>query len=166
MSINSLIFEMERFPGSNCSLLDLKTEICDNLYKLIQDENDAVKEYVRFLNRFKSKLPAKVVKIIDEIIYTLYRKKGKIMTDKKFKFSVIIPIYNVEDYLEETMNDTEIELEYSRDPDAKIGHKTADTEFFGYKTHIMMETQLIMSKIILKTLHQEKKLLMKQNKWQ
>ena len=67
MSINSLIFEMERFTGPNCSLLDLKTEICDNLYKLIQDENDAVKEYVRFLNRFKSKLPAKVVKIIDEI---------------------------------------------------------------------------------------------------
>ena len=28
---------------------------------------NAVKEYVRFLNRFKSKLPAKVVKIIDEI---------------------------------------------------------------------------------------------------
>ena len=36
------------------------------------------------------------------------------------------------------MNDTEIELEYSKDQDAKVGHKTADTSFFGYKTHIAM----------------------------
>ena len=40
------------------------------------------------------------------------------------------------DYLEETIEDTQVELEYSKDQDAKIGHKTADTSFFGYKTHI------------------------------
>lgn len=47
------------------------------------------------------------------------------------------------DYLEETMNDTEIELEYSKNQDAKVGHKTADTSFFGYKTHIAMTPERI-----------------------
>ncbi|MBP3920697.1 MAG: transposase [Bacilli bacterium] len=49
------------------------------------------------------------------------------------------------DYLEETLNDTEIELEYSNDQDAKIGHKTADTSFFGYKTHIAMTPERIIT---------------------
>ncbi len=53
------------------------------------------------------------------------------------------------DYLEETMNDTEIELEYSKDQDAKIGHKTADTSFFGYKTHLAMTPERIITAAII-----------------
>ena len=49
------------------------------------------------------------------------------------------------DYLKETMEDTEIELEYSKDQDAKIGHKSADTSFFGYKTHIAMTPERIIT---------------------
>ncbi len=48
-------------------------------------------------------------------------------------------------YLEETMNDTEIELEYSKDQDAKVGHKTDDTSFFGYKTHLAMTPERIIT---------------------
>ena len=33
--------------------------------------------------------------------------------------------------LRETLDDVNEELTYSRDSDAKTGHKTADTEFFG-----------------------------------
>ena len=43
------------------------------------------------------------------------------------------------------MNDTEIELEYSKDQDAKVGHKTADTSFFGYKTHLAMTPERIIT---------------------
>ena len=43
------------------------------------------------------------------------------------------------------MEDTEIELEYSKDQDAKVGHKTADTSFFGYKTHIAMTPERIIT---------------------
>ncbi len=53
------------------------------------------------------------------------------------------------DYLEETMNDTEIELEYSKDQDAKVGHKTADTSFFGYKTHLAMTPERIITAAII-----------------
>ena len=47
------------------------------------------------------------------------------------------------DYLEEIMNDTE--LEYSKDQDAKVSHKTTDTSFFGYKTHIAMTPERIIT---------------------
>lgn len=43
------------------------------------------------------------------------------------------------------MNDTEIELECSKDQDAKISYKTADTSFFGYKTHIAMTPERIIT---------------------
>lgn len=49
------------------------------------------------------------------------------------------------DYLREGLEDTEIELEYSKDQDAKIGHKTADTSFFGYKTHLAMTPERIIT---------------------
>ena len=49
------------------------------------------------------------------------------------------------EYLKETLEDTEIELEYSKDQDAKIGHKTADTSFFGYKTHIAMTPERLVT---------------------
>ena len=48
-------------------------------------------------------------------------------------------------YLKEILDDTEVELEYSKDQDAKVGHKTADTSFFGYKTHIAMTPERIIT---------------------
>ncbi len=61
------------------------------------------------------------------------------------RFEKLSGIKEQMDYLEETMNDTEIELEYSKDQDAKVGHKTADTSFFGYKTHIAMTPERIIT---------------------
>lgn len=53
--------------------------------------------------------------------------------------------------LEEMIEDTEIELEYSKDQEAKIGHKSADTSFFGYKTNIAIdeETRLITAATVM-----------------
>ena len=44
--------------------------------------------------------------------------------------------------LEESARDDMEHLDTSKDEDAKIGHKTADTSFFGYKTHIAMTEEL------------------------
>lgn len=49
------------------------------------------------------------------------------------------------DYLREGIEETETEIEYSKDTDAKIGHKTADSNFFGYKTHIAMTEDRIIT---------------------
>ena len=47
--------------------------------------------------------------------------------------------------LEESVNDDLEHIETSRDADAKTGHKTADSSFFGYKTHIAMSEERIIT---------------------
>ena len=47
--------------------------------------------------------------------------------------------------LEESVSDNLEHLETSKDEDAKTGHKTADTSFFGYKTHIAMTEERIIT---------------------
>ena len=47
--------------------------------------------------------------------------------------------------LQETIDDTNEELLISKDEDAKVGHKTADSSYFGYKTHIAMTPERIIT---------------------
>ena len=47
--------------------------------------------------------------------------------------------------LEESVSDDMQHLETSKDAYAKTGHKTADTSFFGYKTHIAMTEERIIT---------------------
>lgn len=47
--------------------------------------------------------------------------------------------------LQETVDDDVEALNQSKDSDAKVGHKTADTAFFGYKTHIAMTEERIIT---------------------
>ena len=63
---------------------------------------------------------------------------------------LILSFYKMEYiHLEESVNDDLEHLETSKDNDAKTGHKTADTSFFGYKTHIAMtEEQIITAETI------------------
>lgn len=78
----------------------------------------------------------------DQIEYT--KELLKLLTDDG-RFEKLPNIKEQIDYLKETMEDTEIELEYSKDQDAKVGHKSADTSFFGYKTHIAMTPERIIT---------------------
>lgn len=45
--------------------------------------------------------------------------------------------------LKETMEDTKEELYTSKDEDAKIGHKSKDSSYFGYKSHFAMTPEYI-----------------------
>lgn len=47
--------------------------------------------------------------------------------------------------LKETVTDDIEHLQISEDHDAKVGHKTADSSFFGYKTHIAMSEERIIT---------------------
>lgn len=49
-------------------------------------------------------------------------------------------VVNRIDIVKETMDDIHDHYTTSYDKDARTGHKSADTEFFGYKTHIAMTT--------------------------
>lgn len=50
-------------------------------------------------------------------------------------------------YLEETVNDTEERLYESADKDAKTGYKTCDDPFFGYKSHIAINSERLITAV-------------------
>ena len=49
--------------------------------------------------------------------------------------------------LEETINDTEEALYKSQDEDAKTGYKSSDDSFFGYKSHIAMNSERLITAV-------------------
>lgn len=51
--------------------------------------------------------------------------------------------------LTETVADNAEHLVASKDADARTGHKTADTSFFGYKTHIAMSEERIVTAAVV-----------------
>lgn len=53
--------------------------------------------------------------------------------------------------LKETLDDDIEHLQISKDKDAKIGHKTTDSSFFGYKTHIAMTEERIITAATITT---------------
>jgi len=79
----------------------------------------------------------------DQITYT--KELLKIVKDDG-RFTKLPGIKEQIDYLEETMNDTD-----SKDQDARVGHKTADTSFFGYKTHIAETPERIITAATITT---------------
>ncbi|TXK66245.1 IS1182 family transposase [Paenibacillus sp. N3.4] len=54
-------------------------------------------------------------------------------------------------YLKEIVEDHHEHLQLSNDPDARVGHKTADSSFFGYKTHIAMNEERIITAAVITT---------------
>ena len=53
--------------------------------------------------------------------------------------------------LKEVVEDFTEQLNYSTDSDARVGHKTSDSSFFGYKTHIAMSDERIITAAVVTT---------------
>ncbi|MGN7476348.1 IS1182 family transposase [Solibacillus silvestris] len=53
--------------------------------------------------------------------------------------------------LKEVMDDYENQLNDSNDPDARVGYKSADSSFFGFKTHIAMSDERIITAAVVTT---------------
>ena len=51
--------------------------------------------------------------------------------------------------LKETVTDTQEHYTLSKDKDAKTGHKSADSSFFGYKTHLAMTEERIITAAVV-----------------
>jgi transposase len=51
--------------------------------------------------------------------------------------------------LKETIEDTQDHFTLSKDPDARTGHKTQDSSFFGFKTHIAMTEERIITAAVV-----------------
>ena len=92
----------------------------------------------------KNKMPSKPTEdtIEAEIQYTqevmdVVEKEPSLTAYPKVKESLNL--------LKETVEDDLEHLQLSTDPDAKVGHKTADSSFFGYKTHLAMSDERIIT---------------------
>ncbi len=113
--------------------------------KMIQETKKLRKEVYRLDSEMKSVMPKKREAsglIEDEITYC---NELIDLIEKDGRFTEVPIIEEKIRLIKEIVEDTNIELEYSKDQDAKVGHKTADTSFFGYKTHIMMSEERIIT---------------------
>lgn len=113
--------------------------------KLIEVSKNLRKKLYKLDESIKDKMPKKreASGILEDEIQYCNELLDVINEDGRF-----IEVPNVEEnmrLLKEIIEDTEEQLEYSKDNDAKVGHKTADTSFFGFKTHIMMSEERIIT---------------------
>jgi transposase len=53
--------------------------------------------------------------------------------------------------LKETVEEDVEQLRLTADPDARVGHKSADSAFFGYKTHLAMTEERIITAAVITT---------------
>jgi transposase len=114
-------------------LQSLSKKLRKNVYKI--DETMIDKLPKKPSNKTKGMLDAEM-KYTKKLCNTL-RKDERLMFYGEIREGV--------DYLDEVIDDHMYELQLSKDEDAKVGHKNADTHFFGYKTHIAMSDERIIT---------------------
>ena len=112
-------------------------EVCKNLRKKVYAVDESYTE----------KMPEKPdnhqIGIYEEVVKYCQKVLDIVNSDEKLK--VYKNISENINLLQETVDDINEELTISKDPDARVGHKTADTEYFGYKTHIAMTPERIIT---------------------
>lgn len=116
--------------------------------------------------RDKSKLLRKAVYQVDETVKDSFPDKNmeddleKEIAYSKELIQTIKDIEHISHYpkveekvnqLEELLQDNIEHLQSLNDEDAMIGHKTADSSFFGYKTHIAMTEERIVTAATITT---------------
>ena len=98
----------------------------------------------------KSKFPSKTKTDVleDEIVYS----QKLIEVIEKEETLVQYPAVKEQlNLLKETVADDIEQLKCSKDHDARVGHKTADSSFFGYKTHLAMSEERIITAAVITT---------------
>lgn len=108
------------------------------------------KTVYQFDEDFKTKVPTKNVEndLDKEIMYCQQLEKV-IKSDESL--CNIPSVKEKLNLLTETVEDTKENIIFSKDEDAKIGHKSADTSFFGYKTHLAMTEERIITAATITT---------------
>ena len=101
-----------------------------------------------FDDQFKEHMPEKNTtnELEKELVYSkeLERRIAEEQT-----LSSIPAVKEKLNLLKETIEDTQENFILSKDTDAKTGHKSADSSFFGYKTHIAMTEERIITAAVV-----------------
>ena len=114
-------------------LQNLSKKLRENVYKIDESMKDKLPK--KPSHKTKGLLDAEM-KYTKKLCDTL-RKDERLM----FYGDIREGVY----FLDEVIDDHMYELSLSKDKDAKVGHKNADTHFFGYKTHIAMSDERIIT---------------------
>lgn len=78
-----------------------------------------------------------------------YCKELEKKVEKDESISLIPAVKEKLNLLKETIEDTQENIVMSKDEDAKIGHKSTDSSFFGYKTHLAMTEERIITAAVV-----------------
>lgn len=112
-------------------------ELCKNLRKKVYDVDESYTEKMpKKPDSHQIGLYEDVIKYCQNVINTIKNDDNLVARPN------IAENINL---LQETIDDTNEELLISKDEDARVGHKTADSSYFGYKTHIAMTPERIIT---------------------
>ncbi|MEO5943347.1 MAG: IS1182 family transposase [Ferruginibacter sp.] len=78
-----------------------------------------------------------------------YCRELKEIVEKEPSISSIPAVQEKLNILSEMVDDTQENIVLSKDEDAKTGHKSADSSFFGYKTHLAMTEERIITAAVV-----------------
>lgn len=139
-----------------------KTIIVDSTHTKARYNQKSPKEFLKE----KSKNVRKAVYQVDESMKEKFPSKAKSdQVEEELEYcqeviSVVekeIHLVNVPavqerlNVLKEIVEDYTEQLAFSTDKDARVGHKTADSSFFGYKTHIAINDERLITAAIVTT---------------
>jgi transposase len=101
-----------------------------------------------FDDQFKEHMPKKndTNELEKELAYC---KELEQRIEKEQSLSSIPAVKEKLNLLKETIEDTQENFILSKDTDAKTGHKSADSSFFGYKTHLAMTEERIITAAVV-----------------
>jgi len=119
--------------------------------EVLRNRSKKVRKMVYSIDEaMKEKFPAKPTEdtIEAELVYT---QKLVEVIEKEPKLSEFPKVKEPLNLLKETVEDDLLYLQESEDPDARVGHKSADSSFFGYKTHLAMVQERIITAATITT---------------
>ncbi|MEK4043159.1 IS1182 family transposase [Paenibacillus sp. FSL H8-0048] len=119
--------------------------------EILQDRSRKLRKAIYSIDEsLKEKLPVKnVVDTLEEEIE--YCEKLAKAVETQLEIAQLPKITEPLNLLKETTSDNVEQLRISEDQDARVGHKSADTSFFGYKTHLAMTEERIITAAIITT---------------
>ncbi|BAQ10055.1 transposase IS4 family protein [Bacillus sp. OxB-1] len=117
---------------------------------LMEKSKNVRKAVYQIDESMKEKFPPKTTsnEVTDEIAYC---RKVISVVEGEVHIARIPAVQEKLNVLKEVVEDYTEQLNYSTDPDARVGHKTADSSFFGYKTHIAMSDERLITAAIVTT---------------
>lgn len=99
---------------------------------------------------YKGKFPQKISSGLLEDTIEYCQNVAKVV-ETATELSAFKKIQERLNYLNEAIEDDLEQLQLSKDEDARVGHKTADTSFFGYKSHLAMSEERIITAAVITT---------------